>query len=161
MQESVFVTKKSIVSKVNQKIKTQFWKYKVISRGEWIAIKQEFQIFIGHVINFPRIHEKSELKRTFIHDFIDLDDIRSQNVYVMLNPLFQVINNFMKSVTNNDVFFNSSFYKCHVHDNNECPSLGGNAKDCKDLKENKDKDCTKEPGKEDLNEYIKNKIFFN
>ncbi|KAG5681188.1 hypothetical protein PVAND_010645 [Polypedilum vanderplanki] len=113
-----FVTKKSIVLKAKQNINTQFWKDKLISRGEWIVIKQETQIFIGHVINFQRIHEKSKLKRTFIHDFIDLDDIRSQNVYVMLNPLFQVIDNFMKSVTNNDVFFNSSFYKCHVHDNN-------------------------------------------
>lgn len=81
-----FVTKKSVIPLRRQQEST-VWKDNIVSRGDWIAIMYDCKYMLGRVINFQKSLEKTKGKKLYIHDYIDLQDERSANIFVLLEPL--------------------------------------------------------------------------
>jgi len=107
---------KSIVLLNNVEDQGNTWLNNIISRGDYIAVYYDSKFFVGILLNFLKIFEKSKSKKIYSHDYVDMEENSADNVFVLLNSLYQLKNSELKEIEScsNNAYFNKNTYICHI-----------------------------------------------
>jgi len=103
-----FVPRRTIHIEVEQRRNDVVWKQEYISKGDYIVLLHNSIIYFGRVLNFKNLTSKNSI---YFRDVVNVNS--SENVGMMLNPLYSVANG-QKMIRNIIQYFNVKFYKCHA-----------------------------------------------
>lgn len=108
-----FIFKKSFKIREIEQI-SDVWENSTLARGEWIVVDESGVFYAGMIINFQKCNEKTKSMRLYSHDELNLTELNSSEISVLLQPLLSFNRkNFVPSTTVNK-YFKSNRYVCHI-----------------------------------------------
>ncbi|KAL7024530.1 hypothetical protein ACKWTF_013088 [Chironomus riparius] len=109
-----FVPRRTIHITPEENQADDYWIATKVSKGDNVVLFDEGNILFGRVLNFKRMHIRSNIKSIYYQDLVDM--VHSENIVVLLSPLF-LIESGQKVVMNIFKFFELKCYKYHVNFN--------------------------------------------
>lgn len=84
-----FVRKRTLVLEMI-KAQSDVWISDIITRGDWIAVCNNGQFYVGLVLNFQKRNGRTKKEKTFGDDFVERNNNHHQNVAIQLEPVYRI-----------------------------------------------------------------------
>lgn len=111
-----FITKKDIlVKQINSN--QSFWHENDIGRGDCAVFLHNDGLYFGRIINMQYVKNRTKVARRFGYDFISLKDKRAEHLEVLLDPIYQIKENYIIVELSKNFYIKIINYICHANNN--------------------------------------------
>ncbi|KAG5676536.1 hypothetical protein PVAND_006362 [Polypedilum vanderplanki] len=109
-----FVARRTITLPKARPNENKVWYNNVISKGEYILIRDNHELLYGCVINISKYKERSKIQKVYYKDFVDISATDSNDLGILLFPVY-IVQDFQKfdcPTRNNYICIKN--YVCHI-----------------------------------------------
>lgn len=93
------------------------WKINIVSKGDFIIISFEGNLYYGCVLNFQKAKQKLKSQRLCNHDYIDIQ--KSKGLQFLLDPIHHIQRDYsLENSDQNHFYFPVCSYVCHISNGN-------------------------------------------